>query len=1021
MKIVKKAICLVCSALACLCVGFAGNGMLKSSKVEQAQADATAQAVSYNTNSFAILPTASVRKTTPHGIRFRTVIGNSTLSSWGDNYTLGTLIIPEDIYLAANRELTTDFSYNDSFTTYVPSVAEFSGNPDDYRTDAEYPNCKLFNAVLDLTRFTQNNTDFFDRKLVARTFVTINGTTHYADNVSIRSAAYVAAASLDIKDEDTDGIYTKYVSSLKKVELSKETLNVTVGGLADLTAAVTPADVYPVTYTVNDGVSFEDGKVKGKTSGMTSITVSVAGGKVTDTVNVSVVGHEGLERMYYQSSGTDADYMTFNAYDVDDVKYNGKSLKAEEDYTKNGTEVVVNKSVLYSSAKRVNDLTLCSKTSGDVTANISMYYATTGMPKNMDYSSSDGFYDYFSYYSVRDNIVVEKGDVTGELTGDNAHYNGYYTVYEAEDTAGNAIDFYEDSYIEDYYDMGMEMLIGGSSASCNGAYSNYTNNGNSLEKAYPDLYRTLEAAHRMGRDNSVIVTDGILIDMDRLNLSNNFASTTLQEVTENVEGKVPTFIDSTPGAHQYATQAALDAYVEKCMLRYCMHPAFGGIMLRDEPNAYYLPLVAEIYASIQRVYKKLGLEDKETIVMLLPLFPSLIDSYAYTERQTVSGYVATNQERDAALFKRYGMYLDSWLTRSGDDELRMDIYPLYDVIYRYYGVNIQIAAEVAQKNNAKLSVVTSSWKRDGDRGERDVTYADMNFINNILMAYGSKNIGYYTYHTQNDTFTATYVQDTNEDGSLKYDSKGNPVYKKEELFPGYTDYVVDSAEDKQIMVDGWSPINRQGEKTVIYDYVKELNAKGQVLTPVLLNFDYKQTKFFTTDTNTYTATTVFGNEDNQKDNNTHLSHLRDYAANANNTKIDNVDASTKVVFENLLTATPKDSKYNFLVNELYDAKKKNYMYAVMNVVDPLAESNVSKTIELKFAEDMTHAWVFHEGAWTTVTLNEAKTMSLSMTAGKAYYIIPYNVMGHTEPPILEGTDYMAKPGDNWGDYWGYQN
>ncbi len=958
---VKKKICVLLSALACLCFGVAGNALKEEVQPVQAETQAIA-------NTFEMIPGASVRIDERHGIRFGTLITEDMLDAWeaeDPNFELGTAILPKNVLEAAGKtELTVNFRYQYGNSVWTPSIAVWNKDETTLVTNEDFPGYKVFNAVLELTDVVASNPDFLKQELVARTYVKLNGRVTYAGTV-IRSAAYVGAASLDGGDADGieggEELLSAYVQHLESVtfDMEQKQYNLHLGDSIDTDAfsvAVVPANVYPIKYTSeNVGVQLEGSTLYASKTGISEIKVGVANNKKYDTLSICVIGEQKVERKYYatqdvagggRNAGTE--FLTINAYNVTEIKYNGATLKSEQDYTVDGSEVNISKAILSSTDKRVNSLQLISEVSGSVTVNVTVDYNQEGLPDSFDYySSNPQTMGIYAYHSVRDASVTQDDDGT---PGDSM------TTWDATDADGNPIDFYDQAYIEDYYSAGLEYLFGGSAAGIAGltAYPN-------LESA-SDLKRTLDAAHALGKDGTVIVSDDAITDLVRLVLANNYggeqgqgvANTSLDTDSE-WEANAPTFFVKTnhpTGDWKYADEDALDAIIEARISRYCDHPAFGGILLYDEPNVQKLRPVAELYASIQRVLAKKGLTDKKIVVNLLPFYPG--QAAAFGCPTTVDTYA------DETNYKWYRSYLDHWLKESGAKDLQMDIYSLYeDGIYRYHLVNLQIAAEVATANGAKISDLTSCWQRLGDGGERLHDYEDLQWMNNAAMAYGAESIGYYTYHTLND-------------------------------------------KSDQVVSNDGSMVNRQGEKTARYDYVRELNAKAQVFAPVYLNFTFRGSKLYTS----YTTKTEFsvsggGMVDKSVYHAKLKTYLNSYAS----------DAQKSFAFSQVTDVSYGGTKYSWIVNELYDATNGNMMYAVMNVNDTIETgvSDTAKKITLTFATDMTHAWVYHDGVFSVMSLSANHTLDFTMEAGEAYFIIPF--MQEVD------NDYIAKPGDNWDGVW----
>ncbi len=1074
----KKKFCMLLSVAACACVAVAGGSLYKApaSSVEAAAETSPYQLTMANGASVRLVQNN-------HGIRFATLLTDAQIQSWAEadeNYELGTLFLPKDVYDAFGKELTIDYSCLDysSGITYNPSASVFSGDLSLLKTNAQFPGYKLFNAVLDMSKWHSDN---LKREIVARSYVTIDGVTYYADPV-VRSAAYVGAAELnsigqsgyDKLDTEEQDVLTSYVQHLESVSLGESKyVNAKAGEPLSLPAMVTPASVgYPVKYTtVGNTVSINGSTVTPNEVGTTTVTASVAL-KVQDTVTVSVLADQAIERKYYKEEdvyevqtsyqyGTDGtysssgattylehrnsttDYVEFTAYNVDEVYYNGKMLVYGSDYVVDEATISVKAALLCDTAMRENVLKFVSAASGDVELTIAMYYEDEGLLSESlkSYLNSGLQYNPYAYYSVRDaeTTVAEKTE-QGWLVPTNTANANKATVGTATQTssyttsANEDRNFYTEEYIGDYYGAGLNWALGQSSAGISGFLSQLATTNESydatdtLDKYVPtaenptlyktqlqnralDLYNTLETAEGLGETNSVIVTDGVLNDTDRLtiekyhkvvkdadgNVTFDPEISTSNDLTKaNWDEKAPTFINknvsgSVFNTRQFKSFDHLVAFYTPYVLRYALHPAFGGLLLRDEPSALYMNLVGQTYKAVKKIYENIEhgvytylnpndssqtiieadlpkgswehfkAADKQIIVNLLPFYPNSTGSFLGGDNST-----------DAGKYEMYKGYLDRWFYSSGADYVQADIYSLYQAgIYRYHVVNLQMMAEVAKGYNAKIVVVNSAWRRHSRSisvstttlgnyeiiretentfsGERIHEYADLEWMNNLTMMYGASNFAYYTYHTLND----------NSD---------------------------------QIVEDGASMVTRDGKKTTIYDYVREINAKAQVLAPVILNFDYVQSQFI----NTFTTDA------------SHYSKLTDYASSSSY-----VNGS----FAKLNGATATDNTHSWLINELYDEDEKdkdkgNYMYAVMNVIDSLkgaADYNAAKSITLSFASEYDYAWVYRDGKFTVQQLTNGTLELTGLTAGQACYVIPFKTDIQT--------DYIVDVDPNWSSAW----
>ncbi len=380
------------------------------------------------------------------------------------------------------------------------------------------------------------------------------------------------------------------------------------------------------------------------------------------------------------------------------------------------------------------------------------------MPAPPDYSDSQKQFEYFAYSSLINDYI----------------YNG--VTYET------GIDYMNEYYMSEYFDSGIKLYMPQSSAPMS-AHMEGNFEASKLKKV-------MDMAHELGYDKSVLVTDNRLYQPYN-DAKNNLSK---EENWENI-----TIIGNE--GWQFKDEATLDAYTEKCLKTYKDHPAFKGVFLPDEPHARYLKVIGELYKSLKRSQAKLGIEDMFINANLLPYFPNLVaSSYPVVEES----FDEDKEQRDHEAYRRY---IEMWFKYTGADTVQADIYPMNnDNVYRMYILNLQILAEEAKKNDAKIIIVSQTMTMNNPR---ILTYEDLTYLNNIIMGFGAENIGYFTYFTHDD------------------------------------------AEGKEVFDDNGSMVTRFGEKTDIYYHVQKINNMSQKFAPVVLNFDYQTSKTYSVGPNAY--------------------------------------------------------------------------------------------------------------------------------------------------------------------------
>ena len=238
---------------------------------------------------------------------------------------------------------------------------------------------------------------------------------------------------------------------------------------------------------------------------------------------------------------------------------------------------------------------------------------------------------------------------------------------------------------------------------------------------------------------------------------------------------------------RFSTQEELEEYVASCMKDYTGHPAFYGLLIRDEPTYEMLPAIGSLYRAIKKNYPDCFIQCN-----LFPLDPS--NAAAYAEGGTVSTANAS-----------YRAYLEEFIDRTGADYVMFDSYPMMkdtkggNIIKEAHLKGLEIATDVARSKNVALYAVaqTCSWKKNGIQRARACTEADMYWQTNLYMGMGVKQISYFTYQRKR----------TNSTSGEYFD-------------------------------DGTSFIRSNGEKTELYDWMQKIHGEMQKLASVILNFDY---------------------------------------------------------------------------------------------------------------------------------------------------------------------------------------
>jgi hypothetical protein len=164
-----------------------------------------------------------------------------------------------------------------------------------------------------------------------------------------------------------------------------------------------------------------------------------------------------------------------------------------------------------------------------------------------------------------------------------------------------------------------------------------------------------------------------------------------------------------------------------------------------------------------------------------------------------------------------------------------------------------------------------------------------------------------------------------------------------------------SSSSGEYFVDGGSFVNNNGTPTALYTFMQTIMADNDKFAPTISHFDYN-------------ASQVFGSNNSSSKNNDHISWSSSLTAAASFRFLSSVTTSLEYT----------------LVTELYDKDNYNYMYMVMNTIDPNDKGTQSITVTLD--SSVTKFYVYDQSG--NRTLQTGNTYSVSLTAGQAVYIMP---------------------------------
>lgn len=270
----------------------------------------------------------------------------------------------------------------------------------------------------------------------------------------------------------------------------------------------------------------------------------------------------------------------------------------------------------------------------------------------------------------------------------------------------------------------------------------------------------------------------------------------------------------TPEVEEYrfASEDALDDYVRRCMALYKDHPGFYGLMLGDEPRIYHLQAYGQMYQAFKRVapdmYIQYNLLPNSTVYNDKGGVDNVDDDVRFpelTEEETDPNWTETQID-----LKRYEKYLNMFMdVMPGIGFLQFDDYPIHsDNIDADYLSGLQIAAKVCKERDLELHVVSQSCGMyssgpDGYLYLDALTKEDCQWMNNVLLGFGVKQIHYFTYWTKADQSTTG-----------------------------------------EYFIDGASFVTYGGEKTDLYYWMQEIMANNQKFAPVIKQFNYQGSKSY---------------------------------------------------------------------------------------------------------------------------------------------------------------------------------
>lgn len=407
---------------------------------------------------------------------------------------------------------------------------------------------------------------------------------------------------------------------------------------------------------------------------------------------------------------------------------------------------------------------------------------------------------------------------------------------------------------------------------------------------------------------------------------------------------------------KFANEAELDAHIYSRMQHYFKHPAYAGIVLKDEPSDEIVMAGAygAVYKSIERVSAAYGVntcilanlmgmgsynaysnhKSKQHPELTRAEYCELLNITSTDEKGNELSDDAFYTKLEAAVAslrgdkregmeweimrRRYSLKIDHFFEETGADYYMFDTYPLYESgPMDKMLLELQVVAEAAKRHGANVHYVTQAlaYVPAGTTNNRILSEYDLRFLNNLGLGFGFDKISYFSYHT------------------IEENASGDS------------------------MVDGSGFLTMYGEKTSVYYNLQKIMAENQKFAGTIKQFDYQTSRIYQGENCYY--------------DDAYLRAARNYGKLE---KVSKVEVNKEYV----------------MVNELYDDVNDNYMYAVINVTDSMWQGSRSyQTAVLTFDEAYNYALVWRNGTCEKVRLEEGHKLTIKNNAGGAAFVIPY--------------------------------
>ncbi len=377
---------------------------------------------------------------------------------------------------------------------------------------------------------------------------------------------------------------------------------------------------------------------------------------------------------------------------------------------------------------------------------------------------------------------------------------------------------------------------------------------------------------------------------------------------------------------RFSNQASLDAYVMSCLSLYKDHPAFYGVMLGDEPSYQNAYCYGQVYQSIKRVMPECYVQYN-----LNPMQHNNYNMIKYWYDGSTPNSTPTAAQTEAA----YKNYVIAFLDAMGTDYIQYDDYPFKSSTEKILGIFERTEPYIDPTALRNIQMVAEIAKERG-LAVKVVTQS-------CLMRSGGPD------------GNVVIRQVTEDDARWLNNYLMGFGVKQISYFTYWTKSA--NSNSGEWFDDGGAFVKRDGTTTALYNIMKTIMANNTEFAKTISHFDYNASKVVTSSYKFADEHIVWG---------TLTSGSFKWVTGATTT----TDAT--------------------LVTELYDEEKYNYMYMVMNTIDPNEKNGNSKdttqSITVTFDSSVTEFYVYDQSG--NRTLQTGNTYTVSLTAGQAVYLMP---------------------------------